>query len=730
MKFKKLFLMALTIPVLLASCKRDEQSKNDDGGDNTLNITDIDKLVVPSNFNFETTKDLLIRVKVANPSFPEERFGINIYIDEPSTGKLSIQGMTDEKHEFTAKMRVDATQEFIYIEKVDLSGNKTYEKVPANKFVSKLFDNGAEPNAYVFTKAGSGFTCNTGCATTYNNYNGNLVINSGVACITGTFTGKLTMNGGIVKFCASGNLDSLTLNNSSRIYILENTVLTIDKILSNSATSQLYNWSDSLKVNNCYDANNVTENHGRMYIFCSLNVTSTGSFGNFGRLFISNNLSVDNTFTNYSHVTVNNNVTVNAGKNLYNYCNLSTTNNLIVNGTLTSNSFTKVIGTTTLASGAKATLQNGALLSTANLTSTGEINGTGTNTSYVKVSATSTLNSGSTVKGKINYCDNNGVETNNATYTSPAQLSCSGYLATNSCNNEGFGVLVVPDADSDGVPDVLDGYPNDPTRAFNRFYPCATTCSNIVFEDLWPSKGDYDYNDLVVAFNVHKVYNAGNTVVDYKTKVKPRAVGAGFDNAFGFSLDNIYPNEVLNVTGQTFVRNYISRNPNGTEANQARAVIICFDSPEPYLHRQGGSMFNTIKANPFCASDTNFTSVTFATAIDDSRAVFEEFNPFIIVNRTRGLEVHMANHKPTSLADQTKFGTRDDRSVPANGVYYKNAQGLPWAMQIPENFAYPIEKASILQAYNYFDDWAMSGGTSYPNWYRNFGSYRNNSFIY
>jgi hypothetical protein len=92
MKFRTLFLVAIAVPVLLASCKRDQPSKNDGGdADNSVHITDIDKLIVPSNFNFETTKDLLIRVKVANPSFPEERFGINIYIDEPSTGKLSIQ---------------------------------------------------------------------------------------------------------------------------------------------------------------------------------------------------------------------------------------------------------------------------------------------------------------------------------------------------------------------------------------------------------------------------------------------------------------------------------------------------------------------------------------------------------------------------------------------------------------------------------------------------------------
>lgn len=733
-KLSSLFWLIALAPLVFSACKRDFTTPADQpAADNSVKIEDMDKLIAPANFDFATTKDLTVRIKAAVTSYPDERFRINIYIFEPSTGAVAVQAMTDKNNELNVVMRVPIYQEYIWIEKVDVFGDKVVAKVAANKFVSTLFDNGAEPSPYIFNKTGSGFTCNTGCGTNYNNYSGNVTVSSGVVCITGTFSGRLTVTGsGIVKYCALGTMDSLILDGNARIYLIEHSRLIVDKVVSNSTTSQFYNWTDSLVVNNCMDIVNYSENHGHMYVNCSLTVQSTGDFGNYGKLAVANNLTVDNTLTNYDHITVNNNITVNASKNLYNYCNLTSKNDITINGTLTSNSYTKAVGTITTAAGSTVTLQNGALLSGANLTLNDVLIGTGSKSSYVKVTGTSNINTGGKIQGKINYCDANGVEVNTGSITSPATFTCSGYLATSSCNIEGFGALIIPDADSDGVPDALDEYPNDATRAFNRFYPCATTCSNIVFEDLWPSKGDYDYNDLIVAFNVQKVYNATNTVVDYKTKIKPRCIGAGFDNAFGFSLDNIYPNEVLSVTGQSFIRGKITLNANNTEANQTRAVIICFDTPEPYLHREGGSMFNTIKANPFCQSDTNFTSVSFSTALADSRVVFEEFNPFIIVNLPggRGTEVHMANHKPTSLANTALFGTSADRSVPANGIYYKTANGLPWAMQIPENFNYPIEKASILHAYNYFDDWAISGGTAYPNWYRNFGSYRNVDYIY
>jgi hypothetical protein len=57
------------------------------------------------------------------------------------------------------------------------------------------------------------------------------------------------------------------------------------------------------------------------------------------------------------------------------------------------------------------------------------------------------------------------------------------------------------DADNDGVNDVDDEYPTDPNKAFNNYYPSKTGSASVAFEDQWPSKGDYDLNDLVVDYN-------------------------------------------------------------------------------------------------------------------------------------------------------------------------------------------------------------------------------------
>lgn len=49
-----------------------------------------------------------------------------------------------------------------------------------------------------------------------------------------------------------------------------------------------------------------------------------------------------------------------------------------------------------------------------------------------------------------------------------------------------------PDADADGVADADDEYPNDVNKAFNNRYPSASYAT-LMFEDLWPGKGDYDF---------------------------------------------------------------------------------------------------------------------------------------------------------------------------------------------------------------------------------------------
>ncbi len=289
---------------------------------------------------------------------------------------------------------------------------------------------------------------------------------------------------------------------------------------------------------------------------------------------------------------------------------------------------------------------------------------------------------------------------------------------------------VIIDTDGDGVIDTEDDYPNDPTRAFNNYFPGKGVYGTLAYEDLWPSKGDYDFNDVVIIYNTNIVTNAQNKVVEIKSKYKITAVGASFHNGFAFQLDNVLPNQVASVSGQVISKSYLILNANGTESGQSKAVIVVWDDTEPLLHRAGGSFFNTMPNGKVGTSDTAFIHVLFTAPLPLATVGEAPFNPFLIKNGVRSIEIHLPDYVPTDLMDTSLFGTSDDRSNPALGRYYKSANNLPWGLHIPVVLDHMLEYTDITQGYLHFAEWAQSSGTSYADWYLNLSGYRDPSKIW
>jgi len=292
------------------------------------------------------------------------------------------------------------------------------------------------------------------------------------------------------------------------------------------------------------------------------------------------------------------------------------------------------------------------------------------------------------------------------------------------------------DTDGDGVPDNQDDYPLDPTLAFNNYYP-GVGMGSLAFEDNWPSKGDYDMNDMVVDYRFNQITNAQNMVVSLKAKLVLRAMGASFHSGFGIELP-VTPSQVsscivtLKNGNPVPMGSIVKIDPaTGLELNQAKAVVILYDDGFNVLvSKFGGIGVNTTPAISFTIPDTLLMNIVFTQPIDPEVLSSQIFNPFIFTNRIRGDEVHLPDFPPTTLADKTRFGTFDDKSVPSSGKYYKTAANLPWALNIYEGYSYPNEKVSILDAFKHFAEWAGSSGVLFPDWYKDLPGYRNASSIY
>ncbi len=262
----------------------------------------------------------------------------------------------------------------------------------------------------------------------------------------------------------------------------------------------------------------------------------------------------------------------------------------------------------------------------------------------------------------------------------------------------------------------------------------------LAYEDLWPGKGDYDFNDLVVDYDFVINKNAQEVVQSMKATFVVKAFGASYHNGFGFTLPNVLPNEIVSVSGYNVVNNAVFNIAgNGLENGQSKATIIVYDDARRIMPQTtGGIGVNTQLEYAFIDPVTIVVDIVFANnAITYSELNIGSFNPFIIVNTeingapgARGLEVHLPNYEPSDLFDESYFGQMEDDSSIEEGRYFVTDKNHPWAINIAEGFDWVIEFQDITGAYNNFAEWAQSGGVNYPNWYKDLAGYRNDAMIY
>ncbi|HAD97214.1 MAG TPA: hypothetical protein DCG19_07385 [Cryomorphaceae bacterium] len=257
----------------------------------------------------------------------------------------------------------------------------------------------------------------------------------------------------------------------------------------------------------------------------------------------------------------------------------------------------------------------------------------------------------------------------------------------------------IQDADGDGVADDDDDYPNDASRAYTSYFP-NNGYQTVAFEDLWPQKGDFDFNDMVLSNNVVYTSDADNNLVDATFTISLDAVGSGFANglAIVFVDDNKNPinaDIIESVSG------------NATEDPAVTNGIVVFD----HVYNAQSEYYQNNGEGPSKTPDV----FTF-TVIFNGNAGSLNIVPDVYIFRSndRGLEIHLDGFSGTSAANSSYYNTGDD----VNGTY-STQSGLPWVLEVVtpnKSFEHPNEKVDILEAYPQFQSWAESGGSANQNW--------------
>jgi LruC domain-containing protein len=724
MKAFKVVLFIAALAIAFASCRKTTDNPNP--GNETLSMNE---LVVPQDFNWETTKDVEINLGISGTKAYEAKSMVYVFSKNPNDGgKLLTSGSASPGSNFTTTLRLASFMDQVFLKMEGPFGESNTATVPIDgNLISYNFNMKSSGNDFkVFTDP----ECDEEGDIIITETSGTITIDNGdYYSLSGNFSGSLvfTNAGGTLKICGNAEFtNNVQLNfDSHHLIITQGGSATFSDLSLTSSGSSIEVYSNSeLYINSNFSPKGWVYNDGLIDV--------DGSWENSGN---------DSYFDNYGTILVNGHMSLNSATDNYNGCKIIVQDKFHQNNP--SCTFTMGEGSY-LESGVETEftkdhtyLYEGAMIETPGFFANNQSVFTVYGDAIVHVTEEMDINGD--IDGPLTIAYDPGVEVNaSGDLTNGANVTPTGdvtlLLPVSDCNPTGFGSPEVLDADFDGVPDNIDEYPNDSERASNSYFPGENQWGTVGFEDLWPSVGDYDFNDMILDYTGILVKNADNEVKDLIITFKVRAVGASFNNGFGFQLENVAPENVEIASG--FIHESdemdISLNANGTEAGQTKAVIIPVETVNSIINREtSGSMFNTIPGGGSGTSDELEITVTFVNAVPDEDMGPEDFNPFLIKNQDRTVEIHLPDMPPTDLADESLFGTAQDDSNPATGKYYKTKNNLPWAIMFTEQFDYPIEKSEITDVYNYFGEWAQSGNTVYQDWYSNTApGYRNTNDIY
>jgi len=569
------------------------------------------------------------------------------------------------------------------------------------------------------------FDCGTSCTQTisesgtYNNINveegETLCISEGVVV-----EGNINLNGGTLSVCGLVNA-TVNLNG------LQSTIIvgpTGDiSITSIGLNVRIINYKNNLILP--ATINGYVENYATINISGYLTLNSEAKLVNNGNINISGGVVNNGEIINNANINVIM-LTQNSSGKFTNNCHFAIGANLnLMSSFFINTSYLEVGAVVQIYSGAKIELQENSYIKCNSLVVNGTIENTASDYARIDISSSCSLYNGSSIIGLIDICDNDGIELSEGNIDAQVQY-CQTAIPQTDCN-PGVGTVNAADEDKDGIVDAIDFYPTDPERSFVSYFP-EKNFGTFAFEDLWPYKGDYDFNDLVIKYQYRIISNSIGLVKEIEYTFKIVAAGGSFKNGFGVEIPVKIDFVENNSQPVNLFEDIINLTDKNIESNQSQAVIILFDNSMKILKHPGGGItgINTNNDAPYSEPKTIVGTIVFSTPQDIIGDL--PFNPFMFINLDRGKEVHLLGKEPTDLVNNIYFNTGVD--ISNNGVYYKTKDNLPWALHILSDFDYPIEKAEITDAHLKFYDWANSGGNQFSDWYLNKTGYRNSNNIY
>lgn len=260
-----------------------------------------------------------------------------------------------------------------------------------------------------------------------------------------------------------------------------------------------------------------------------------------------------------------------------------------------------------------------------------------------------------------------------------------------------------------------------------RHYPSESSYATVAFEDNWPHLADYDMNDVVIHYRVTEILKEGEVKKSY-IRGRLAALGADYHNGFAIRLAGLQRVDVDTALTRQY-HNDQQQQESGLELDSAEAIFIISND----LNDNKGTQCRYFRTLSTCSENESFLfelHISLKENADVSTLMPMPYDPFIFATPNfyhgeeipfqpgRSWEVHLPDQPPTekfNRNDMWRLGVDD--SDETNQKYFKTAQNLPWALLIPDEWNWPLERIELVEAYPKFAGFAESAGEINNNWF-------------
>jgi len=235
-----------------------------------------------------------------------------------------------------------------------------------------------------------------------------------------------------------------------------------------------------------------------------------------------------------------------------------------------------------------------------------------------------------------------------------------------------------------------------------NYFPSADSYYQVGYEDQYPKKGDYDFNDLTVAYQVRYGLNSDNEVVTIRGTAYLITRGAGFNHDWHLHIPLPASTSAV-VTCTTFLvpgDDYSFQNcsPSGNGFNNGAADIQVFTATaDIFTDPQGAPFTNTMKGQSYVLGPKSTFRVDLSDPLPAASIGAAPFDPYLFVYNT-GEKIQLMQVNPA----------------------FRDQNGFPFGMLMPVDWLPPLEYFSISTIYPLFDAFVASEATTNLDWYNTF----------